>query len=154
MDYIELNKNIKNKQFKNIYLFNVSENYIAKKMFDSLKRNLLKEDFETFNLSVFDDKKIDVNKIIEICETLPMLDNNRLVLIKSDSIKNKDIAKKFSDYIKNIPSTTVVVIWNKGALDKRTALYKTINKHGEIVDFEKFQSHALEIWLRKKLNKK
>ena len=58
MDYIELNKNIKNKQFKNIYLFNVSENYIAKKMFDSLKRNLLKEDFETFNLSVFDDKKL------------------------------------------------------------------------------------------------
>ena len=32
MDYIELNKNIKNKQFKNIYLFNVSENYIAKKV--------------------------------------------------------------------------------------------------------------------------
>lgn len=153
MDYIELNKNIKNKQFKNIYLFNVSENYIAKKMFDSLKKNLLKEEFETFNFSVFDDKKIDINKIIEICETLPMLDNNRLVLIKSDSIKNKDIAKKFSDYITNIPSNTVVVIWNKGALDKRTALYKTINKHGEIVDFEKFQSHALEIWLRKKLKK-
>ena len=151
MDYIKLNENIRRKNFKNIYLFNVKEDYIAKKMLESLKNNLLSKEYEAFNYSVFDDKKIDINKVIELCETLPMLDNYRMVFIKSESITNKDISKKFSDYIKDIPKTTVVVIWIKGSLDKRTALYKTIKKYGDIVDFDKFKAYALESWVRKKL---
>lgn len=151
MDYIKLNENIRKKNFKNIYLFNVKEDYIAKKMLESLKNNLLSKEYEAFNYSVFDDKKIDINKVIELCETLPMLDNYRMVFIKSESITNKDISKKFSDYIKDIPKTTVVVIWIKGSLDKRTALYKTIKKYGDIVDFDKFKAYALESWVRKKL---
>lgn len=151
MDYIKLNENIRKKNFKNIYLFNVKEDYIAKKMLESLKNNLLSKEYEAFNYSVFDDKKIDINKVIELCETLPMLDNYRMVFIKSESITNKDISKKFSDYIKDIPKTTVVVIWMKGSLDKRTALYKTIKKYGDIVDFDKFKAYALESWVRKKL---
>lgn len=151
MDYIKLNENIRKKNFKNIYLFNVKEDYIAKKMLESLKNNLLSKEYEAFNYSVFDDKKIDINKAIELCETLPMLDNYRMVFIKSESITNKDISKKFSDYIKDIPKTTVVVIWMKGSLDKRTALYKTIKKYGDIVDFDKFKAYALESWVRKKL---
>lgn len=151
MDYIKLNENIRKKNFKNIYLFNVKEDYIAKKMLESLKNNLLSKEYEAFNYSVFDDKKIDINKVIELCETLPMLDNYRMIFIKSESITNKDISKKFSDYIKDIPKTTVVVIWIKGSLDKRTALYKTIKKYGDIVDFDKFKAYALESWVRKKL---
>lgn len=151
MDYIKLNENIRKKNFKNIYLFNVKEDYIAKKMLESLKNNLFSKEYEAFNYSVFDDKKIDINKVIELCETLPMLDNYRMVFIKSESITNKDISKKFSDYIKDIPKTTVVVIWIKGSLDKRTALYKTIKKYGDIVDFDKFKAYALESWVRKKL---
>ncbi|WP_290776453.1 DNA polymerase III subunit delta [Anaerofustis sp.] len=151
MDYIKLNENIKKKNFKNIYLFNVGENYIAKMMFDSLKNNLIKKEYEDFNYSLFDGKKIDINKVTELCETLPMMDEHRLVLLKGDYLRNKEFGKKLSDYIKNIPSDTVMVVWVEGSMDKRTALYKSIKKNGDIVDFEKFKEYKLEGWIRKKI---
>ena len=154
MDYIKLNDNIKKKNFKNIYLFNVGENYIAKMMLDSLKSALILKDYEDFNYSVFDGKKLDINKIYELMETLPMLDEHRLILIKSEYAKNKDFSKKLNEIIKDIPPSTVIIIWSEGNFDKRTALFKTIKKEGDIVDFEKFKEFKLENWIRNKVKNK
>jgi len=154
MDYIKLNENIKKKNFKNIYLFNVGENYIAKMMFDNLKENLILKEYEDFNYAVFDSKKIDINNLSELIETMPMLDEHRLILVRGEYIKNKDFSKKLNECIKDIPYFTYIVLWIEGSLDKRTALYKTVKKIGDIVDFEKFKEYKLENWVRARIKKK
>lgn len=151
MDYKGLNDQIKQNKLKNVYLFNVNEDYIANMMLNNLKESLLSGDFASFNYTLIDDKKVNVNRIKDICETLPVMDEKRVVLLKSKSVLNKDTSKELSEYILNFPKYTILIIWIDGSMDKRISLYKAIKKTGEIVDYEKFKEAKLNAWIRNKI---
>ena len=85
------------------------------------------------NLSTFSGKITDINNIIELAETLPFFSDYRCILIENSGLFSS--ANEFSEYIAKIPESTVI-IFAENDVDKRTKLYKTVNKTGCVVEFE------------------
>lgn len=154
MNYNDLNRQIKKGDIKNIYLFNVSEEHIARSMLEVLKKKIVDENFEELNFTVFEAKKINLSELNALIETMPMMSDKRLILIDSEYFyKNKNEGKLLAETLKDVPDYTTIVFFKKGSLDKRTALYKAIKKYGSVVDINKLNSYELDSWLRNKLKK-
>ena len=88
---------------------------------------------DKMNLSTFSGKVTDINNIIELAETLPFFSDYRCILIENSGLFSS--ANELSDYITKIPESAVI-IFSEHDVDKRTKLYKTVNKTGCVVEFE------------------
>ncbi len=153
MDYRQLNASIKKKNFSGVYLFESSDEYISESMLKALRKGLVDDTYADFNYTVFSEKKINFDAVQEISDTQPFFDDNRLIVIKGEGIKNKGFQKSMREYLTSLPEYSHFVFYVKGKMDKRTALYKYIKKSGVIVELDRFSEYQLEGWLRAKFKR-
>lgn len=125
-----LDEDIKNRAFHRFYLLYGEEDYLKKIYRNRLKKAVLYNS-DDINYSYFEGKDIDTGNIKETVETLPFFSNYRLAVIEdSGFFKSANI---LSDYLKDMPQTSVVVFVEK-EIDKRNKLYKFVNKNGLVVE--------------------
>ena len=151
MDYIQLNKDIRNRKFSSVYLFEAIDGYMADSMLAQLKKALISPEYEDFNYSVFSEKKINLNSVTDLSDTQPFFDDNRLIVIKGDAVKNRTFQKSVREYLARLPEYSHFVFYADGRMDKRTALYKFIKKNGCTVEFDRFSEYKLGNWIKRKL---
>lgn len=132
MSLATLNDNIKNRAFKRCYLLFGEEPFMIRHYKNALKNAVLGNG-DKMNLSTFTGKVTDINSIIEIAETLPFFTDYRCILIENSGLFSS--ANELSEYIDKIPESTVI-IFAEAEVDKRTKLYKAVNKQGLAVEFE------------------
>lgn len=132
MSLATLNDNIKNHAFKRCYLLFGEEPFMIRHYKNALKNAVLGNG-DKMNLSTFTGKVTDINSIIEIAETLPFFTDYRCILIENSGLFSS--ANELSEYIDKIPESTVI-IFAEAEVDKRTKLYKAVNKLGLAVEFE------------------
>ena len=132
MSLATLNDNIKNRAFKRCYLLFGEEPFMIRHYKNALKNAVLGNG-DKMNLSTFTGKVTDINSIIEIAETLPFFTDYRCILIENSGLFSS--ANELSEYIDKIPESTVI-IFAEAEVDKRTKLYKAVNKLGSVVEFE------------------
>lgn len=154
MNYKELNKAVKNKEISPVYLFTGPEYYIGHMMEKALTSAVVTQGFEALNLTIFSDKNPVVSEILATCETLPLMSEKRMVIIKEaaqiGNISDKKMIDYFTDYLeKPSPTTLLIIYWEQP--DKRKKLYKAIQKNGEIVNYEKLDLGDLENWIGRRL---
>ena len=126
-----LNEDIKQGQFKNIYLLYGEEDYLKKQYRDRLVKAMLPEG-DTVNYAHYEGKGLPVGEIIDLAETMPFFAERRLIVIE-DSGLFKSSAAEFADYIKNLPETTCF-LFVENEIDKRNKLYKTVKDKGRVVE--------------------
>ena len=132
MPQATLNDHIKNRSFKRCYLLYGAEPYMIRYYKNALKNAVIGSG-DKMNLNTFSGKITDINNIIEPAETLPFFSDYRCILIENSGLFSS--ANEFSEYIAKIPESTVI-IFAENDVDKRTKLYKTVNKTGCAVEFE------------------
>lgn len=76
---------------------------------------------------------------------------NRLVIIKNLS-ENKPVAEQFLKLLKSI-SSEVEVVLVEPVLDKRTALYKTLKREAELLEFGEPEEGFLVAWSQDRVKK-
>ncbi len=154
MNYKELNKTIKNKEIFSVYLFTGPEYYIGNMMEKNLTKKIISKGLEPLNITIFNDKISDTSEILATCETLPLMSEKRLVIIKEDiqigKISDKKTIDQWMNYLEKPSPTTVLVIYWKQP-DKRKKIYKGLLKYGTIVNFEKLDRRDLEHWINRRL---
>ena len=87
-----LMEDIKNKQFKNIYLLTGEEVYLRMQYRKKLKEALV-EDGDTMNVAIFSGKGTDPREIIDLAETMPFFAEHRVILIDDGLIELKVVGK-------------------------------------------------------------
>lgn len=146
-----LKEDIKNKNFKKVYLLYGEEDYLKKYYEKEIKKSIIANGAEIMNLDIFEENDIETGKIIDACETLPFMNKFRLVIIKNSSFfiqGKKNETEKINDYINNIPETSIIVfIENK--IDKRNKLFKSINSIGRCTEFKTPYDNDLIQWIKK-----
>ena len=65
-----LQEDIKNQDFKQVYLLYGEENYLKQQYKEKLKKALVQED-DSMNFSMFEGKKTEPKAIIDLAETMP-----------------------------------------------------------------------------------
>ncbi|RDY23987.1 DNA polymerase III subunit delta [Romboutsia maritimum] len=156
MNYRDIINNIKDRKFENMYLFYGREYYLIENAVKVLK-NSLNESMIDFNLDVIDGKEITLDQVISSIETLPFMDDKKIVIIKDfELLKGKK--KNFNDaeekylieHLNNIPDTTVLVFVVYGDIDKRKSLVKKIDKNGLVFNCDKLSDMDLFKWVKKR----
>lgn len=144
MNYINLINNIDKKQLNNIVLLNVREKYLYDIVIESLHGDYLNKDFIDLNFNRLDFEKLDKNMYISSIETLPFMDQKKIVLIENLKLE-RDKVKKYEDKFDYIQksfesfndSTLLILVYRGESLFSSGKFVKALKKHGEIYDIDR-----------------
>ena len=161
MEYNNLLKDIKAGNIKNIYLFFGQEQYLCEEAIKELEKKLIHPSFKDLNYEYIQESNISTQRIINACETFPIMDQWRVIIIKDFDFLQAGNAKKdeqgindIIQYIKNISPSTCLVFWQTEKIDKRKKLFKAIKKEGKLLEINKLRTYELEKWLERKILEK
>jgi DNA polymerase-3 subunit delta len=136
----------KKKLFKPVYWLEGEEDYYIDLVMNYAEHKILDENEAGFNLAVFYGKDANWSEVVNACMRYPMFAEKQVVLLK-EAQQMKDL-ERLENYVERpLASTIFVVSYKEKTLDKRTRLYKTIKKEGEIFTSEKVREYKLVEWV-------
>ncbi len=116
-----------------IYLFFGEEDLSIQNRVKELKSEIADP---ALNLDEFDAEEPDTEKIVSALKTTSLLGGDRLVIVRKVDLKHKEW-DKIVPHLKELPAGTKVVFW-ADKVDKRSKLYKVLDKLGEVSEFKEF----------------
>ncbi len=158
MQYQSLLNSIKRGVLAPVYLICGEEDYLQELMLNALKENLLSPDLGTFNLDELDGEKVSPGQIVQSAVALPVFAEKRLVIVfnpnflqarkkDSDTQEISSGDKALLEYLADPLTSTCLVFWVKGAVDKRKKILKAITKAGVVFEVNPYKGVELNEWL-------
>jgi DNA polymerase-3 subunit delta len=151
-DVKQLVATIKKGDLKPIYFLMGEEAYYIDKISDFIEDNVLDEAEKGFNQMVLYGRDVSIDDIVSNAKRYPMMAERQVVIVKEAQDLSRTI-EKLAKYAENPQLTTVLVInYKYKKIDKRKALYKTINKSGGLVfESKKLYENQVPDWIRRVL---
>ena len=115
-----LNQDIKNREFKQVYLLFGDEPYLISNYKKKLREAIAGDD--TMNFNYFEGKNPDVKEIISLADTMPFFAERRLIMVDGSGFF-KSASEELVNYLPNMPDT-VSFVFCESEVDKRNKLYK------------------------------
>lgn len=138
-----ISQDIKEHNFKNIYLLYGEEGYLKKQYRDKLKEAICGDD--TMNYAYFEGKGIQVQEVISMAETMPFFAEQRLVVVENSGFF-KNANEKMVEYIEHVPETTILVFVEEET-DKRGKLFKKVKELGYVSEMAEQTPATLGKWI-------
>lgn len=143
-------RDIKEQDFKHIYLLFGAEDYLRKQYREKLKSALLPED-DTMNYTYYEGQDINVAAVIDQAETMPFFADRRLIVIEKSGLFKRN-GEQLAEYLTN-PLMATYFIFVEPEIDKRSKLFKTVRDKGRVVEFAIQEEKTLKRWIRSLLAK-
>ena len=149
-----LKEQIQNGQIGSLYLFYGEERFLVQLYEQRIKKALLMPEDEMMNLDVMQSPQ-DPLMVQSSIETLPFMAERRVVMIKESGAFETKPGKlgELSEFMQDIPESTTLV-WIESKVDKRSKLYKAVQKHGYVVEFKRLAENELLAWIGQELKRK
>lgn len=145
---VSIDDDIKNGNFKPIYLLFGKELYLRNQYRDKLKNAIGAGDMNT---TCYYGKSVNPATVIDQAETLPFLAEKRLIVLEDTGFA-KQSCTELADYIGQIPETTIIIMVET-EVDKRNSVYKAAKSHGSVIDFAPLENDDLKKWILAKIKK-
>lgn len=137
-----------------LYVFYGEEDYLRQYYLKELKR-ICGGPFEAFDTVVLDSEQIDTDALTDAIDSFPMGSERKLVILRDYKIWQptgnlKDI---LPDLLENLPEYICLVVDCDSIEfkpDKRTAIYKVLEKHGTLVEFQRATGADLIPWVKRR----
>lgn len=155
-----LKTQLKDNKLANLYLFYGSEDYLKKYYLESIEKKIIvDEGMKTLNKTVLEGK-VEVQRIIDACETLPVFAEKRIVVVKNSGIfkgkaksagedkKGKPKGGDLPEYLQELPEHVCLVFY-EDEIDKRIKTVDIIKKRGLIVELPLQKPAELVKWVIK-----
>ena len=141
---------------ENVYLFYGTEAFIRRSALAALEKKTMAPGLESVNKTVLSSPT--AQQIIEGCETLPMMSDYRLIIVRDCALlaagKARDEAQEseaLCGYLPRVPQTTCLVFDAGEAIDKRKKLAKTLAAMPGAVSFDALDDASLFKWMNQQL---
>ena len=139
-----INDDIKQGNFKQVYLLYGEERYLRRQYTDRLRKAMCNED-DQMNTHFYEGKDIPVGEIIDLAETLPFLAERRVIFISNSGLF-KSGGEKMAEYL-SAPNETTFFVFTESEVDKRSKLYKTVQSKGYAAEFAVQDENTLKRWI-------
>ena len=139
----QISADIKNNEYKPVYLIYGDEPYLKKQYEDRLVKAVAGDD--TMNYSFFDKDNVSVKEIISIGDTMPFFAEKRLIVVENSGFF-KSSNDELAEYIKNIPDYLIIVFVEE-QIDKRNKVYKAVNDKGYVSEMNAQPVSVLTKWI-------
>ncbi|MBQ5953708.1 MAG: DNA polymerase III subunit delta [Lachnospiraceae bacterium] len=126
--------------FEPVYLIYGPEAYSRKQLKAALRQAVCGD--ETMNYTYREGRDVVTSEIREIAETLPFFAEKRLIVLENSGLLKKG-GEEMAAYIPEIPETTIIVFVEE-EIDKRSKLYKAIEKCGYVSECARRTEAELE----------
>lgn len=134
----DLKKQIKERDFKNLYLVYGDENYLKQHYVNLIVSKSVDKDFKDFNFHNLDGKDVTLNDLADCVSTFPMMGEYTCTLVKDFAFtqhwhKQDNGRYKFNEdlggILKDIPETTILIFWcDTIELDEKESRWKNTIK--------------------------
>lgn len=151
----EILKDLKNRNYKPLYLLHGEEPYFIDQISNYVEHELLPEAEKGFNQTVMYGKDTDVMMVLNAAKRYPMMADYQVVLVKEaqDMKWGRDDDDKKSinpllNYLENpLPGTILVFCYKYGKFDKRKKTYKAIDNNGIVFESVPLYPNKLPDWI-------
>ncbi len=152
---LTLKQQLKNGEAGNLYLFYGEESYV-KMLYRRQLEELVPEDaFSDFNRITFEGRDATPERLDDALTSFPMMAEKKLVIIKNSGIFKtapEDIKEFWQKRLSDLPDF-VLVIFDEQDIDKRSALFKAVSKHGLAVEFNYLKDYEAVSWISREVQK-
>ena len=161
---------LKRKIFKPIYFLSGEEAYYIDMVSDYIEKNVLDESEQEFNQTILYGKEADMNTIISAAKRFPMMSEYQVIIIKEaqnlkefgkgsgsgDDDDDSDTPTKKSSgsvnalvaYLQQPQTSTILVFCYKyKTLDKRSTIYKSLQKNHVYLETKKLYDNKIPDWI-------
>ena len=132
MNYLQIEEEIAKNQ---LVLLSGEEKFLMEEIASTFAKRWVPQNLEDFNV-VYIKGEATEDRVIDALMTLPLMSPRKLVVIQDieEFTNGKNLSKDFFNNLEKIQEGTVLLcLESKKALDKRTKVYKSIQKHGKVV---------------------
>lgn len=140
----QIGDDIKSGQFKQMYLLSGEEVYLRKQYREKLFHALSTDD-DTMNTHYYEGKDINIGQIIDLAETMPFLAERRVFVLENSGLF-KSGGEQLAQYLEAV-SPTAFFIFSESEVDKRSKLFKTVDKMGHAAEFKIQDEQTLLRWI-------
>lgn len=140
---------------KAVYLFFGEDTYSAHNKMTFWRTEFEKKHGGDMNVETLEGKTLAAADFRSNFQSAPFLADKRLIIVKDFLRKgNKEEQKKVADILEgDIPDFCVIVFIEYGSPDKRSSLYKKINKVGHPEEFKALMGPELMRWIQDRSKK-
>ena len=152
----DLNKQIKSGNLLPLYFFYGEEQYLLKTKLSAMEKKLVTPGTEAFNSFVFEEKKLDIEAILETVEQFPQMSEKKLVVVKNSGFfqnANTREYKRISGAAPDLPDDTCLVFVEDNFDKKKEKNLKIIEEYGGVVEFAHLPVNKVELWLEEKFRR-
>lgn len=142
---------IKQRKYKPLYLLHGEESHYIDVICDAIEHTVLNDAQKGFDQTILYGKDVDFSTIISAAKRYPMLSDYQVIIVKEAQglkWKGEDEVDMLAKYVDNLtPTTLLVFAYKHGKFDKRTKLYKAIEKVGVAFESEKLYDNKVAPWI-------
>lgn len=135
--------------YKPVYLLTGEENYFIDMFSDFFENQIVDESLRDFDQTVLYGLDVEsMTSVITACKQFPMMSPVKLVLIKeAQNIKSTEW-ERLLPYLENpAPQTVLVFCYRHKAFDKRSKIYKAIDKYGMVINHDRLYDDKIPAWI-------
>jgi DNA polymerase-3 subunit delta len=153
MTFEEILKELKNKIYKPVYFLYGEEPYFIDIISNYISKNVLTEAEKSFNQTILYGKDVKVEDIDNAARRFPMMANHQVIIVKeAQNVKN---IEKLVYYTENPLNSTILVInYKYSKPEKRSKLYKALEKNSVLFESKKIYENQIPAWINKYLSDK
>lgn len=151
MNYKALRQKIK-EGIDSLYVFYGEEIYLRSYMINFLREKIVDEAFADFNLLTLDSQTVTKDNVFDFFEAIPVMAEKKLLLIKDAALLGARCAdaELWISIFSDIPDYVTVII-SEDTADKRSKLYKALEKISTVCEFSYLERAELKQHVVKKL---
>lgn len=147
IDSQKLYKDLESGNLKPLYCLYGEEPYLIQQSLERFKYAVLNEGAIDFNFDLFYAADADVTTVKDAVETLPMMAQRRLVILKeAQELSDREWSELESVF--SSPVETTVFVISASRLDKRKKSVKMLLEAGDAVEFKKPYENQIPQWVK------
>ena len=153
MTYEKILSDLKAKKFDSIYFLAGEETFYMDLISDYIEKNVLSEAEKGFNQTILYGRDAEINALISAAKQFPMMSDHTVIIVKEAQDLKK--IEELKSYVEQPLESTLLVLCYRGKkLDKRKALYKSLQKNGIYFESNKLYENKIPEWIKSFLRAK
>jgi DNA polymerase-3 subunit delta len=148
--YEDIISDLKNRIFKPVYFLAGEEPYYIDLISDYIEEKVLPEADKSFNQIILYGEETSIHAIIDTARRFPMMSTHQVLIVKeAQSLKKLD---DLVIYLENpLKSSILVFCYKYRTLDKRTKLYRMLEKHNAYFESPRIRDYLIPGWIERYL---
>ena len=148
-------RDLKDGTFAQLYVFYGDETYLKEYYLNELKKRVIDPAFADFNLIEYEGKSLLPEQLAEAIDSYPAMAERKLILVRDFDLYKPPAG--FADHLPTmlgeLPDYVCMVFYYDvldGKPDKRTKLYKLLEKTACYIDFTHLEERELIAWIERR----